>query len=79
MSKAISSSVDPDIQRAREITIRVWSDIYEEIKEASDLEYTIMEEAHDLVGFAAKSDTRTATILLVSFLEDTIKKTFCDQ
>lgn len=79
MSEVALPPTDPHIKEAREIALRVWAETYEDIKEATDLEYTIMDEAHDLVGFAAESDTRTATILLVSFLEDTIKKTFCDQ
>lgn len=38
-----------------------------------------MDEAHDLVQFAVTADTRSSMILLVSFLEDTLKKVFVNE
>lgn len=70
---------DPDLVAAREIALSIWTDSYSKLKVASDLEASLMDEAHDLVEFAVGADTRTATILLVSFLEDALKKVFVEQ
>lgn len=68
-----------DLTLAREVTLGVWTERYNELRAATDLEATIMDEANDLANFAMNADTRTTTILLVSFLEDTLEKTFIEQ
>lgn len=66
------------IQLARERMVEAWSGAYEELQGAKDFEAVIMDEANDLAEFTLNSDTRTSVILLVSFLEDTLKNTFVE-
>ena len=66
------------LQLARKLMFETWSDAYAKIKFAVNFEAIIMDEANDLAEFCVEADTRTATILLVSFLEDAIKKVFVE-
>ncbi len=77
--QSVPEPSEESLKEAREFAIKFWSESYIKLRVANDLEAMIMDDAHDLAAFAAKSDTRTATILLVSFLEDALEKTFVDQ
>lgn len=70
--------IEADRIAAREYFLDLWSDKYESIQSAGPFEIGIMDEAHELAEFTASSDTRTHGILVVSFLEDALRKNFAE-
>jgi hypothetical protein len=67
-----------DIVAARAAVLDMWTQQYLALRQASAFEETIMDEAHDLAAFTADVDSRTHTILVVSFLEDALKQCFTE-
>lgn len=59
--------------------MEVWSATYNKLTPASKFEASIMDEAHDLAEFCVNADDRTLCILVVSFLEDALKRVFAEQ
>jgi hypothetical protein len=79
MPDTLIDQSDPDLVVAREVVLQTWLATYDRLRATSDLEAVIMDEAHDLAEFSIRADTRTATILLVSFLEDALKNILIEQ
>jgi len=50
---------------------------YAEVRGADDFETALADELSELSNFVVGSDTRTYCILMASFLEDTLHRTFC--
>ena len=69
---------DEDLRAAREFAIELWSENYLKLRDVTAIEAGIMDDAHDAAIFAVNADSRAATILTVSFVEDTLKKVFQD-
>ena len=67
---------DPDLIRAREIVIGIMEERFREIRAATDFERTVIEEAEDLRDYLIEQETRTFCILVVSFMEDVLRRRF---
>ncbi len=65
-------------EQDRRVAFNVWSEIYRELVPPTEFEASIMDEAHDLAEFCVAADDRTFCILVGSFLEDTLKRTFSE-
>lgn len=78
---AIASKTAPseaDFRAAREAVINMWTEQYSGLRDASSFEEVIMDEAHDLAAFTSETDSRTHAILVVSFIEDALKRCFTE-
>lgn len=65
-----------DLVEAREILIKVWEEKYTELKTVSEFEATIIAEAEELREYLVEQDTRTFCVLVVSFMEDALRRRF---
>lgn len=67
------------MRRAEEILEQTLREHYEEVRAADDFETELANELDELGDFVIGRDTRTYCILMASFLEDTLQRTFCRQ
>jgi hypothetical protein len=65
-----------DLILAREAVIQVYSEKYDKLKSLSDFENEIIQEANELSKYVKNKDSRTFCILIISFMEDILKRNF---
>jgi hypothetical protein len=71
---------DPDLLHAREIVIQVLEDAYDRLKaDQTALEVSLLEEASALGDYLQTCDSRAYCILVVSFMEDALRRLFVDR
>lgn len=67
---------EADLVRAREILIEVFEERFAEVRGIDDFERGVDADAESLRDYLIDRDCRTFCILAVSFMEDTLRRTF---
>ena len=76
-SRNMTKPDDPDVLLAREFLIQFYKDAYDRIKsDQTELEAQLIGEARALGDYLKACDSRTYCILVVSFMEDALRRLY---
>lgn len=76
MADPIRRPTERELEEARVFLIEFWEERYAELRPASELETLLIAEAKQLRGYLVDEGTRTFCILVVSFMEDALRRVF---